>query len=380
MLNNIKIHNYRNLKSLSIEKLGRVNLIIGRNNTGKTSLLEGLHILLLQGSNNVLNSILTSRHEQKEDSNSISDKIEELSNLFYGREISYLPGSGITISTSSTSNTYARNFSIRIIKFIEEEVSLKDFGITTINPSILPKGHIRKEALSNESEFKIGIEIFRNNEQNILSLNENDMFNATSSEVFFNSKVPDICKFIPSGCSVDKTSTGKWWANIVLTDGEDIVTEALKIIEPKIDRISQIKENSSSSRFLVKLKDQSRPVALRSMGDGINRILTTILAMVNCKNGYLLIDEFENGLHYSIQEKLWEIIFHLAEKLNIQVFATTHSNDTIRAFENVVNQNETVPLDGLLIKLENINDIIEATTFEPNELKVITDNLIEVRR
>ena len=116
------------------------------------------------------------------------------------------------------------------------------------------------------------------------------------------------------------------------------------------------------------------------MGDGINRILTIILAMVNCENGYLLIDEFENGLHYSVQEKLWEIIFSLAEKLNIQVFATTHSSDTIRAFENIVNQNETVPLNGLLIKLENINDAIEATTFEPRELKVITDNLIEVRR
>jgi hypothetical protein len=38
------------------------------------------------------------------------------------------------------------------------------------------------------------------------------------------------------------------------------------------------------------------------------------------------------------------------------------------------------PLDGLLIKLENINDTIKATTFEPGELKIITDNLIEVRR
>lgn len=172
----------------------------------------------------------------------------------------------------------------------------------------------------------------------------------------------------------------KWWSKTALTEAEIFVTKALNIIEPKVERISQIKDDTSTSRFLIRLSDQKKPVPLRSMGDGINRILTIILAMVNCENGYLLIDEFENGLHYSVQEKLWKIIFHLAERLNIQVFVTTHSNDTIRAFENIVNQNEIIPLDGLLIKLENIDDTIEATTFEPSELKVITDNLIEVRR
>ena len=83
---------------------------------------------------------------------------------------------------------------------------------------------------------------------------------------------------------------------------------------------------------MVRLDESNNPLPLRSMGDGINRILTIILAMVNCENGYLLIDEFENGLHYSVQEKLWEIIFYLAERLNIQVFATTHSNDAIEVF------------------------------------------------
>ena len=101
--------------------------------------------------------------------------------------------------------------------------------------------------------------------------------------------------------------------------------------------------------------------------------------MVNCENGYTLIDEFENGLHYSVQEKLWEIIFKLAERLNIQVFVTTHSNDAIRTFENVVNRNAEQPANGLLVKLDNIEGNIEATVFEPEELKFITDNFIEAR-
>ena len=108
------------------------------------------------------------------------------------------------------------------------------------------------------------------------------------------------------------------------------------------------------------------------MGDGINRILTIIFAMVNCESGYLLIDEFENGLHYSVQEKLWEIIFHLAERLNIQVFATTHSLDCVEAFATVLNSEKQGKDDGVMIRLENYGGNIEATVYDADEIQATT--------
>lgn len=114
------------------------------------------------------------------------------------------------------------------------------------------------------------------------------------------------------------------------------------------------------------------------MGDGINRILTIILALVNSDNGFLLIDEFENGLHHSIQEKLWEIIFNLANKLNVQIFVTTHSEDCISGFENVLNSPQNT-LDGKLIRLDNINGKVKQVEFSKEELKIATDQNIETR-
>lgn len=371
MLNNIEIQNYRNLKHLRIEKLGRVNLIIGRNNTGKTSLLEGLQILLLLGSNNIFNSILHARQEKNPNSNQIKSRVEELTNLFYGRERGFEENK-IEI-TSDTSTNYSKKFSLRFIRYIEEQIVIDNTEPRKIFNE-------KKEVSSNSGESKIGIEVCKNDEKTILSFDENDLYNTINADIFFNSRVADICNFVAAGCETSDKNTERWWSKTALTEKEVFVTEALNMIEPRIERISQIKDETFTSRFLIRLGDQKKPIPLRSMGDGINRIFTIILAMVNCENGYLLIDEFENGLHYSVQEKLWEIIFHLAERLNIQVFVTTHSSDTIRAFENIVNQNEMIPLDGLLIKLENINDTIKATTFEPSELKIITDNLIEVRR
>lgn len=114
------------------------------------------------------------------------------------------------------------------------------------------------------------------------------------------------------------------------------------------------------------------------MGDGINRILTIILALVNSENGYLLIDEFENGLHYSVQADLWEIVFFLAERLNIQVFATTHSEDCISGFEQVLNEALTTA-SGHLIRLDRIDGEIRQTSFDPEEMKLAGEKDIELR-
>src|SRR5438045_2113512 len=76
-----------------------------------------------------------------------------------------------------------------------------------------------------------------------------------------------------------------------------------------------------------------RNFPLYSLGNGMLRTLGISLALVSVKDGILLIDEFENGLYYSVQPDLWQLIFQVARCLNVQVFATTHSWDCIEAFQ-----------------------------------------------
>ncbi len=114
------------------------------------------------------------------------------------------------------------------------------------------------------------------------------------------------------------------------------------------------------------------------MGDGINRILTIVLALVHSKKGYLLIDEFENGLHYTVQEDLWKMIFKLAKELNVQVFATTHSDDCIHAFESVLNDEDNQK-EGQYFRLERFGEIIKPIFYSASELEVAADQNIETR-
>jgi AAA15 family ATPase/GTPase len=114
------------------------------------------------------------------------------------------------------------------------------------------------------------------------------------------------------------------------------------------------------------------------MGDGINHILRTLLALVHCENAYLFIDEFATGLHWSVQAALWKMIFQLSHKLNIQIFATTHSLDTLWAFQEIAKNDET---DAAVIKLQSLpkKNKIKAVNFKTQDIMIAVEQNIEVR-
>ena len=109
----------------------------------------------------------------------------------------------------------------------------------------------------------------------------------------------------------------------------------------------------------------------------MQRLFGIALALVNARNGILLIDEIENGIHYSVQPDMWHLIFRVAHQLNIQVFATTHSWDCIEAFQKAAQ--EDTQNEGLLIRLESKKSKIVVTLFDERQLGIATREQIEVR-
>jgi len=78
-----------------------------------------------------------------------------------------------------------------------------------------------------------------------------------------------------------------------------------------------------------------RFLPLAYTGEGMVRFADVLVAIASSKNGVVLIDEFENGVHYSILDKMWEATAEFADRFNTQVFATTHSLECIRAAHSV---------------------------------------------
>lgn len=357
MLPAFHIRNYRLFKELDIPDLKRVNLIIGQNNVGKSTLLEALMTYIYR--DNFLFYIfrsLADRNEWKYPDFSMQAMYKSFPLIFYKRQL-YLDNKNKGIYLGKSLNQglffYLNN---------HRENYLVERVPNAITPRITPLS-------------KIVIE--KNNE----SLLEVDIMNVEQAYI------PPLdyskCLYVLAPNSRVK-NTGQLaflWEKIALTEKENYLIQALQLIDPNIERLTFIdRSNNGAKKAIVKLKNYPDPVSLASMGDGLNQLLKIVLALVNCENGYCLIDEIETGLHWSVQPNLWKMIFFLAEKLNIQVFATTHSRDCLWALQKAaISEKYADHTQVIKLKAFPKTERIKAITMDINQLSTAIHGDIEIR-
>jgi AAA15 family ATPase/GTPase len=373
MLKSLKIENYRCIKRLEIPELADVNLITGKNNTGKTSVLEAISLLASRLDTNWLMEILKSRGEllRNAEQRLAYDAIKSIGSFFYNGEISFDDLNIVYIGNTED------NLAIQFVRYIEENIEQTN----PITKEVALLGRKLKKVASNEfPDSQIGVETQIGNIQQIRPIDRVLPANRSGRFPHYEEfKKMTNFRFVRPSFS-ENEENGFLWDKIALSEKEDALIEALQLIDNGIEKIAFVKDSSMlADRWVtVKLKGRSERVSLKSMGDGINRVLSIALNLVNADNGYLLIDEFENGLHYSVQEQLWRFIFEVSKRLNVQVFATTHSSDCIAAFSNVINSKE-FSNKGKLIRLEKTEDGISLVDFDSEELRIAEKQNIEVR-
>ena len=125
----------------------------------------------------------------------------------------------------------------------------------------------------------------------------------------------------------------------------------------------------------INKKGQYIRMPVSELGDGLVHVLNIIVALLSCPNGVLLLDEVESGLHYTTQMKLWQLIFKLADQYNVQIFATTHSNDCLNAFAKNAQNNQAI-----MFRLNKVENGIIAMPFsEMDRIGFALDNNIDLR-
>jgi predicted ATPase len=123
------------------------------------------------------------------------------------------------------------------------------------------------------------------------------------------------------------------WTNVVLTPGELHTTDALRLVEPSVERIAISESDGPSAKVLLRGKEG--PVPLGTLGEGVTRMLALAIHLVRTEGGHLLIDEIENGLHWSVMPKVWRFLIETARARDVQVFATTHSKDWLEGLADL---------------------------------------------
>jgi predicted ATP-dependent endonuclease of OLD family len=369
MFNRLTIDNYRIFNHLQINDIGRVNLIVGMNNSGKSSLLEAIYLLTSDEPSTSLAFILNERGEfisrmgdPRYDRRIIGGY--QISHAFFGHSSDKV--SQIAIRADNEKNNFL-NISLqdaRLLRdtqgaqaslFEEEEVDTEGRVQNLTFEHIKPGAELKKETMR---------------------VIEGDILPYRSSVRGFT--LPEQSSRLVTTNYLAYDDLAILWDTITLTPREDLVVEALKILEPRVERISFTSRRTSNSGILLKLKGESEPVPLGSMGDGMRRVLTIIASLVSVDKGTLLVDEIDTGLYYAVLTNMWKLILETANRRRVQVFASTHSWDCVLAFQEAL-KGFADPTIGRLIRMEKIDGGVKSIVFSAKELDIAIKQGIEVR-
>ncbi|TAE31887.1 MAG: DUF2813 domain-containing protein [Alphaproteobacteria bacterium] len=365
-LESLYVKNFRCLDELTIDRLGDVNLLVGGNNSGKTTVLEALRVWCFRGDEAVF--LLSERDEYHSEPRKDEDFLELVEHFFTDRRF----------------NDHDDN---RCIAIGETEDAKNLLKISDCYYYLSSTSH------SNEGEesFTFKRHIVKKSEKKEIEksqkLNHGVRASFQDDAVFLPMPPARLgyvySKFIPTN------TQDRFEFDHMLGHQEDegnltYIIDAMKMIYPPIEDVRSktiaLKNSSPEQKetiITVKTHGDPRYFPLKSMGEGVSRILQIALHAYGCKDGILLIDELENGLHYSIQEKVWEWLFELAKQYNMQIFATTHSKDVIEHFNNVAQAREE---EGILISLgRSRSGKLASHTYSEESLDIHVTNGMEVR-
>ena len=370
VINSLRIVKYRTFDLFTLDSVARVNLVVGTNNSGKSSLLEAIYLL---SSNDAPSSLLYILNEHGEFAPRASDpRLEQrlyggyqASHIFHGRTIK--TGQVITVQSDKKRGSEALTISVKDMKPPRNSDNTQ---MSLLLEDEIEAG-IRYRALVFEYN-RLGSDVARNS----LRITEEGLLAYRSSTRKM--MAPDQSARLVTTNYLGYDELALLWDTITLTPREDKVVEALQILEQRVERISFTSRQTSNSGILLKLKGENEPVPLGSMGDGMRRVLAIVASLVSVEQGTLLIDEIDTGLYYGVLKDIWRLILETAMRLNVQVFATTHSWDCVRAFQEALSNTKDNNL-GLLIRLEKKKDQVEAVTFSSRDLDIAIKQGIEVR-
>ena len=324
LLKEIRIRNFRGFDQLEVKEFNQINLLIGKNNSGKSSLLEGIFLLI-----GMSNPVLPNNVNRLRGLN--IKTADEFKFLFHKLKISNKPEFECCFSDSST-----RYLKLNpIFKKHTKDSSNKKIGgddlaidASTATPSMtgLELEFALKQRHNQKKTYKSSL-IFNPSE---IVHNTNNSYKEEMHAVFI------------TGGSNEANALTRY-SDLVKRKKGDVVLVALQKIDSNIESIHPLPDG-----LFFSYKNIDELIPSNIAGDGVRKYLNIVTTIAEKKNSIVLIDEIENGLHYSAHKSLWESIINISNEFNVQLFITSHNIETLRCLKELLNTSEYVTFQDKL--------------------------------
>lgn len=361
MLKDIHIQNYRGIKDLHIKDFKRINLLVGDNNSGKTSVLEA--ITILYPNLFTFSQIVTMREtgfiflKTNQNNSFLLPSFPSLANQFYKRD-SEKPFKIEALLTGNGGKKFEKKLSLEA-SLSKNHKDFKQVIDTQAQPISEINSFIAKYSLGTKTQ-ELGFST--NGTGKIIGENFN------TKHVFISDMSPKTQEIV------------KRFAPVAHASREQEYVEIMKNFEPELRNIKQVEND------LFFEKNDGTTISISYMGSGFVRFLSIFLTIESLKNetAVLCIDEICSGLHYSKQEFFWQMIFALLKKFkNLQIFATTQSDELIASLSNVFEKIGKKDLGKDEIRLfkirKNLKEEILVGDYNADEIEAKIELGVEVR-
>jgi len=310
----LKIENFRGFKKLEIDNLKQISLFVGKNNCGKTTIIESL--FLITGPTNPSLPIRISEIRGLSPMD-----LSSWTTIFYNLDIKLC----INISAELT-----KPYEKRVLKI---KPNIETFTYTTNSKNK------KDDALDFDKSYSVTTPTF---DSLILEYNYKQAGKKRAKKVTSRliKREPDVIgqqkekykdyligAYISSNMKLADIDSR--FHSLLMKKRTDEIVEILKQMEPSFKSL-----DIGRDRVLYCDIGLERRLPINIMGDGFITVLSAVMNIMDMENGMVFFDEIESGLHHSWQDILWEAIFKTAKKYNVQVFASTHSMECVKAFAN----------------------------------------------
>lgn len=347
MFKKIEIKNFRGIKELKVENLKKFNVFVGDNGSGKTSILDAVYISI-----NPNNPNLSPKTSVFRGISEVSEKLERFwKSLFYN----FNSNSNISINCLLAGNE-KRNLQIKPMFEFQEGEYLKS------PDKISSDSKMKKNILGLNVDFDINGEKFKSEARQKEQIRTDEKYKELLTGVYLNSFTIR-----------DQNDMSKNLSDALEMKKKNKVIEFLKSFKESINDIYL-----SGERINILDDDFDESVLLNTYGDGLVRGLNYYLAALN-NNNIILIDEIENGLHWSKQMVVFEYLYKISEEFkDVQFFMTSHSYDTVKSLYKIAKEFNFMD-DVNICRVESVDSKSRIEYFNEDDLKYFSENKIELR-
>lgn len=344
----IEINNFRGIRQLKIDNLKSINLFVGRNNSGKTTVLEAIFLLTGMSYPADLTERITGFRGRN-----ISG-IESFPYLFNKLDIE----TPILFKGKYVNDDGERTLEIKPLQGDSDEIKANSFGVSGFDSFSTNEDPLNFKRLNFRFSENFQGKIHEGNQ--IWDSNNKTVRNWTGEQERLRASfLPTTFYFLPI------------IELIGYLDVENELGTVVNLLQALDKRIRTINVIGNKVYVDIGLK---RKVPLSFQGEGTGRLTALAGAAIKNNNGILLVDEIDTGLHYTTLQNMWKLMFFASEKYNLQLFATTHSDECVRALSDVIKEQfeakkdvytELDDVPACMIRLEGDDESNRAVYYRP---------------